>query len=90
MNIRCGKSGGHHTNFMGDRGDGRKSKIKMQNLKPRCKNQDSAGWMGNFPPRNLFAHIAYTYGTSFIQTHVIRQIDLFCKTKPIFEKVKLV
>jgi len=52
----------------------------MQNEKPQCKNQDSAGGMGNFPQRNLFANIAYTYGTSFIQTHVIRQID------PIYAK----
>jgi len=67
----------------------------MHNVKPKRKNQDSAGWMGNFPPRGFFAYAVNTYGTSFMQIHIIRQLSkvfdkltFFCKTKPIFEKVK--
>jgi len=67
----------------------------MNNVKPQRKNQDSAGGMGSLPPRNLFTHIVITYGTSFMQTHIALQLSrmfdksaFFCKTKPIFEKVK--
>jgi hypothetical protein len=71
---------------MGDSGGGkRNSKVKMHNVKPKRKNQDSAGGMGSFPPRDLFAHIAITYGTSFVHTHIIRQINLFLQNKANFK-----
>jgi len=67
----------------------------MRNEKPQRKNQDSAGGMGNFFSRDLFAYIAITYGTSFMQTHIVRQLSkvfdksaFFCKTKPIYTRQK--
>jgi hypothetical protein len=45
--------------------------------------------------RDVFAYIANAYGTSFIQTYIIRHLSkvfdkstFLYKTKPIWEKVK--
>jgi len=68
----------------------------MHNVKPQRKNQDSADRMDSIPPRSLIAYIANTYGTSFMQTHIIRQLSkvfdklvFFCKTKPNYVRLKL-
>jgi len=54
----------------------------MQNVKPQCKNQDSAGGMDNFSPRNLFAYIAI-----ITQNHIVRQTSkAFDKTTYFFAK----
>jgi len=72
----------------------------MRNEQPQRKNQDSAGGMGSFSLssfslRDLFAHIAIAYGTSFMQTHIALQLSkvfdkltFFCKTKPILVRQK--
>jgi len=68
----------------------------MQNAKPQRKNQDSAGCMDNMFLRDLLAQIANTYGASFMQTYIVRQLSkvfdkltFFCKTKPIYVRPKL-
>jgi len=59
----------------------------MHNVKPQRKNQDSAGGMGNFSPRDLFAH-----AVNITQSHIALQLSrilyksaLLCKTNPILK-----
>jgi len=68
----------------------------MRNEKPQRKNQDSTGGMGNFSSRDLFAHAVNTYGTSFMQIHIIRQLPkvfdkltFFMQNKANFIKDKI-
>jgi len=65
----------------------KKPEFSMRNEKPKRKNQDSADGMGNFPSRDLFAYAVNTYGTSFTQTYVIRQLSkVFYKSSLFFAK----
>jgi len=60
----------------------KKPEFSVHNEKPQCKNQDSAGGMGNFPPRDLFAHIAI-----FVQSNLIRQLSkVFYKSALFYAK----
>jgi len=54
----------------------------MRNEKPKRKNQDSAGGMGNFSPRDLFA-----YAVNSTQTQIVLQLSrTFYKTALFYAK----
>jgi len=54
----------------------------MLNEKPKHKNQDSAGGMGNIFTRDLFVHIA-----NIMQTQLIRQLSkVFDKSSLFYAK----
>jgi len=64
----------------------KKPEFSMRNEKPQRKNQDSANRMDNMFLRDLFAHIANTYGASFTQTHIIRQLSKVFDKSAFFAK----
>ena len=51
----------------------------MQNEKPQRKNQDSAGGMGNFPSRDLFA-----YALNFTQSQIALQLSRILYKSAVF------
>ena len=61
----------------------KKPEFSIHNVKPQRKNQDSAGRMGNFSSRDLFAH-----AVNFTQSQIALQLSRILYKSGLFMQNK--